>query len=299
MPRRRTLLSCAAFLLTAGAVFGAERIHSFASANVVHPSVPPLDPMDTLFDLTPVRVTTTAMWQKVPRMVPAYTIPFDASLWRGMHFDDWDRLTPARREPAMRAMIARYSDVFSGPKRWAAMSTHDWDVVPQPVRAIAYLRMIWYWAEAEQVGVEFGFEPRHLAPTIAAIVMAESWFEHRAVNENQWGNRDLGLAQCSDHCRAELTRMAAEGTVDFLLEDAQYFNPWFATRVATVWFERELALSGGDVDLAIRAYHRGQEQALDEKGDTYLANVLQKRDRYIVRQRSASWRLLVERIRPL
>ena len=38
--------------------------------------------------------------------------------------------------------------------------------------------------------------------------MAESWFDHRAFFENEWGNRDIGLGQCSNRCRRELARMA-------------------------------------------------------------------------------------------
>lgn len=66
--------------------------------------------------------------------------------------------------------------------------------------------------------------------TIGAIVMAESWFGHRAVNENPWGNRDIGLAQCSDHCREGIAEMAANGEIAFAPTEADYFIPWIATR---------------------------------------------------------------------
>lgn len=214
-----------------------------------------------------------------------------------MHFDDWDRVPPPLMVEGMTAMIEAYSHVLSGPEQWTRMSTLDWDNVPQPIRAIAYLRMVWHWAEVEEVGAAFGWRPRDLAPTIAAIVMAESWFEHRAVNDNEWG-RDLGLAQCSTHCRRTLAGMAAAGEVPFLLEDEQYFNPWFATRVATIWFKRELRRADGDIELAIRAYHRGLDQAADAKGSAYLAGVLDKRATYILNQQPApdSWRLLVREV---
>ena len=144
---------------------------------------------------------------------------------------------------------------------------------------MAYLRMVWHWARNEEVGVEFGLEPTRTAQAIAAIVMAESWFEHRAMNENPFGNRDLGLAQCSDPCRRTIAEMALRGEIDFAPSEQDYFNPWVGTRVATRWFERELARANGDVDLAIRAYHRGLDNAFDAAGDRYVSGVYRRRDR--------------------
>jgi hypothetical protein len=59
------------------------------------------------------------------------------------------------------------------------------------------------------------------------------------------------------------------------------FDPLIATWIATVWFARELERANGDVYRAIRAYHRGLDQAFDEQGDAYLAQVLAKRRRYV------------------
>lgn len=214
-----------------------------------------------------------------------------------MHFGDWDTVPRDVRESALATMIGVYAPVFEGPFTWQRMTASDWDRVPQPIRAMAYLRMIWYWARVEAVGVEYGLAPRRLAHTIGAIVMTESWFEHRAVNENQWGNRDLGLAQCSDHCRETLAVMAQNGEVAFVPSEAEYFNPWIATRVATVWFERELHRADGDVELAIRAYHRGLDNAMDEKGDEYLARVLRLRERYVRTQGpSPTWRFVAGQV---
>jgi hypothetical protein len=186
-----------------------------------------------------------------------------------------------------------YRPLLSGPRVWRGMTTAQWDAVPQPVRAIAYLRMVWYWTRHEHVGEKFGFTPGQLAPTIAAIVMTESWFEHRAVNRGASGNRDLGLAQCSDYCRGEIAAMAERGAIDFAPDESDYFDPLVGTRVAVVWFARELRRADGDVELAIRAYHRGIDDAYDARGDAYLAAVRQRRQRY-VRNLGAppSWRLL-------
>ena len=259
---------------------------------------PPPDVLEALRDTRTVEVTTTTRsWTKVREVVTVDRLRTDRTLWRRMHFGDWDRVPRPLREMGLLAMIHAYAWVFEGSDAWQRMTPRDWDAVPQPIRGMAFLRMIWHWARVEEIGREFDLRPDRLAQTVGAIVMAESWFEHRAINENQWGNRDLGLAQCSDFCREELVVMAHEGAISFEPAPWEYFNPWIATRIATVWFERELLAASGDVELAIRAYHRGPDDAMDERGDAYLARVLRLRDRYIRTQRaSRSWKFLAEQI---
>lgn len=302
-PIRRVLTWIGRIVLVAvlaAAAIAALRVHAFVTEPVPLPAVRPLDPVASLTDTTPIRVTTTVAWTKIPEVVTVHRLLTDRSLWRRMHFGDWDRVPRSLREPALTAMIDLYARVFEGPRVWRTMTVHDWDRIPQPIRAMAYLRMIWHWARVEEVGVEFDERPVTMAQTIAAIVMAESWFEHRGYNENPYGNRDLGLAQCSDHCREVMAEMAAEGKIAFAPTEEEYFDPWIATRVATVWFERELHRAEGDVELAIRAYHRGLTNASDEKGDAYLLNVRHKRERYVLNHEAPpTWQFLVKSIAPL
>ena len=285
--------------VTIGILLAMVRIH----ISSIHPQAPTppqsISPLHALSNLRPVLITiTTPSWTKEGQVVSVDRLGTDRTLWREMHFDDWDRISRHFREPALLAMIRAYEDVFVGPAVWSIMTAADWDEIPQPVRSVAYLRMIWHWAAVEAVGAEFGLPVEQMAQTIGAIVMAESWFEHRAINENRWGNRDFGLAQCSDHCRETLAEMAARGDIPFRPVDDAYFNPWTGTRVATVWFERELMRAGGDVDLATRAYHRGLDRAHDEKGDTYLKGVQRLRERYIRAQgQSETWRWLSRELR--
>lgn len=293
---RRALLLLLLLAVAAAAV-AAVRVYRFVNDPVPVPRVEPRDPLASLFDTTPVPITLTAAWQKARRTVPAYQLLRDHTIWQGMHFGDWDGVPPPIRERALTAMIERYERVFTGPRVWRRMSIHEWDAVPQAIRTMAYLRMVWYWADYEQVGVEFGLEPSRVAQTIGAIVMSESWFEHRAINENQWGNRDLGLAQCSDHCRRVLGEMAEAGEIGFVLSEEDYFDPWVGTRVATVWFKRELGRADGNIDLAIRAYHRGMDAASEGEGQEYAEGVRRRRAKYILRQGAPeSWQFLAREI---
>ena len=291
---RRTGAVAVSLLLMTAATMAALAVHEFASDRETPAAVQAPTVLASLSDLRPVSVTiTTPAWAKVRYTVTAQALRSDFTLWRQMHFNDWDRVPEAIRSPALLAMVRAHEDVLAGPNTWRVMSPSDWDAVPQPMRAMAYLRMVWYWAVEERIGRTFALEPRVLAQTVAAIVMTESWFEHRAVHENPWGNRDLGLAQCSDYCRDQIAGMSEAGAISFSPTEGDYLNPWIATRVATIWFQRELVNSAGDVALAIRAYHRGQAAAMDEKGDAYLARVRRLREQYIRTQTaSASWRLM-------
>jgi hypothetical protein len=299
-PRARAVVTLVASGAVIAAAFAILRVHTFVTSIELPVHDAPPSAVRAMSDLRPVEVTmTTPSWTKVRATVTVDLLRTDHRLWRQMHFDDWDRIAPHVRHVGLAAMIRAHATVLTGgPRLWRDMTAADWDRIPQPIRAMAFLRMIWYWARAEDAGVEFGLQPEKLAQTIAAIVMTESWFEHRAVNQNAWGNRDLGLGQCSDHCRDTIDEMAARGQIAIAPSEADYFNPWVATRLTTIWFERELDRAAGDVDLAIRAYHRGLAAALDDKGTVYHTRVVRLRERYIQTQRASdSWRFLVRAIR--
>jgi hypothetical protein len=300
-PRRRVWrfrLGVAALMaLALAAAYGWFRLYQWV--NYRHaPLVAAPDIVEALTDRSTVQITiTTPSWETLPMVVPLERLGWDPSIWRQMHFGNWDRLPREVREPALGRMAHVYAPLLRDPAVWREMTAGDWVEVPQPVRAVAFLRMVHHWTVSRQVGVQFGLDPVQIGQTIGAIIMAESWFDHLAINVNPYGNRDVGLAQCSDHCRRTLAQMAADGEIPFAPTEMEYFDPSIATWVATVWFERELRRAEGDVELAIRAYHRGLDNAMDERGTAYLANVLRLRERYVRTQRtSASWRFLVERI---
>jgi hypothetical protein len=146
--------------------------------------------------------------------------------------------------------------------------------------------MTQYWNGYYQVGAGTDVPRGLMADTLTAIVMAESWFEHRAVNANPWGNRDLGVAQASDAARARMIALHDAGLVDVRLDDGDYFNPWQGTRFVALWMRMLLGEASGDLDVAVRAYHRGTERALLGEGEDYLATV--QRRRRLVRTTDAS-----------
>lgn len=172
------------------------------------------------------------------------------------------------------------------PSQWDVMDARDWDRVPQPMRTVAYRQMLAYWAGHYHVARRYGLPPRLVADTLAAIVMSESWFDHRADFVNRDGSRDIGLGGASDFARGRVRQLHRDGLVDVSLADVDYYNPWKATRFVALWMTLMLDEARGDLDLAVRAYNRGIANAPDEKGTQYLETVHARLTRFI-RNRNA------------
>lgn len=278
---------------------GRRTLDQLADAFQIRTPLAPAIRLDNVFfDQTPTAITRSLGWEHISVTVPAWRLRSDRTLWLRMGLEDWDSVPGDLRLAALDRLFDVYGDRLGGPPVWNRMTALDWDLVPPPVRVVAILRMI-HARVAQMAGP--GFDRRakaDLSDTIAAIVMVESWFDHRAVNINPRGDRDLGLAQASAWCRGSLARLYRQGLIDFTLADGEYFDPWVATRVATFWFLRMLTEADGDLGLAIRAYHRGISRARQGAGQEYLEAVISKRLRYI-RNTGAppTWRSVFERVR--
>jgi hypothetical protein len=257
------------------------------------PQVRHIDIWPRFFDLRPLDVVTTVRWQKVPITVSRHQFLIDQTIWQRMHFEDWDRLPADVRTPALDRLLVRYGHLVSARHAWPTMTAADWDGVPQPIRAMAFVSLIEHWVDYYDVGGSFDLDRRDVRQTVKAIAMSESWFDHRATGANPDGSVDIGLGGASDFARRTIRAWYADGRCDFTMEDADYLDPWLATRWLAFWFEVMLQEADGDIALAIRAWNWGIGRAAAGAGEEYLATIERRRERYFEGpSRSPTWRRL-------
>ncbi len=263
-------------------------------------SVTPPDIRSLFVDDAPVQVTVAAggfraVWTTTPDEIRS-----SPSLWRRMHLADWNNVEPTLRAAALDRMLAHYHEVLTDPARWDAMTVADWDDVPQPIRTVAYREMVAYWAGFYRLGPRNNLPPKVVSDMLAAIVMSESWLDHRASFVNSDGTVDMGLGMASEYARVRMRQLHELGAVDASFTDEEYLNPWLGTRFAAIWLSLLLDEAHHDLRLAVRAYNRGISEARDARGTAYLAAVERRLKRFIQnREAPPAWSYVWQRARDI
>ena len=245
-------------------------------------------------------MTVSAAGQTAPWVTTDHELRGSVEMWKRMDLTDWNAIPAALREEALETMLRRYRHILNDPSAWDVMNPFDWDMVPQPIRTVAYRRMIAYWSGFYAVGAAFDLAPATVAETLEAVVMSESWFDHRARAMNRDGTWDIGLGQASPYARERLRELHAQALVDTSLTEDDYLDPWRATRFVALWMLLMVEEANGELYGAVRAYHRGIGDAGDSLGAEYLAAVQRRLTRYIRNvDAPASWDFVWRRSRAL
>jgi hypothetical protein len=282
--RATSWLAFALIAVLGAAVLVADR--SLSSVAPSLPTVPSIDNSRLFGDPTPIHVTMTAGGLRAPWTTTVDELARNDIMWQRMALEDWNAVPSELRHAAFALMLQRYGGLLNQPAVWDRMKPENWDRVPQPIRTVAFRRMVAYWSGFYKVGQQYGLSSQRAAEVLAAVVMSESWFDHRAHARNRDGTLDIGLCGASEYARHQVRELHERGHVDVSFADADYYDPWKATRFAAVWLSLMLEESGGDLELAVAAYNRGTANARDSLGVQYLAQVNRRLSRFIRNQRA-------------
>jgi hypothetical protein len=189
-------------LVIAVASVGMGHLSHMANSENVLPFVPDVDVFGALFDLRPVTISMGVAGTRLEWHTTVDGVRTDRALWRRMTLADWNSVPDPLRSDALDRMLARYRAELFDPSLWDKMNAADWDQVPQQIRTVAFRQMIAYWSGYYCLARKTDAPAIVVSETLAAVVMSESWFDHRASAVNRGGTRDVGLGGASQFARA-------------------------------------------------------------------------------------------------
>ena len=166
-PRTLRRLGVASVVFACVTAAGASGYPWLQTQLEVHPpAAEALDVYALFVDATPVSITVHAGRESAPWQATVHQLRTEVTLWRQMHLENWNTVPADLRADGLDAMLVKYRSVLMNPRVWDGMNVHDWDMVPQPVRTLAYRQMVAYWAGFYEVGDRYGLpsqaRQRHL-----------------------------------------------------------------------------------------------------------------------------------------
>ena len=243
----------------------ATEVNSFET---IPPYIKPISAYSTIVNDHTLEARITAGGFKLPFKAVRSDVESNGFFWRNAYIDDWDLLPADARERGLEKLMEKYKGFLFDAGKWSEMNASSWDYVPPPVRTIAYMNMIDYWSRHYNGGKKFGMSTKEFAGLVKAIVKAESWYEHRAINRNPDGTKDLGLSHLTDCSRKSISNLFGKNYTG-----KDYLNPLVGTEAAVLWFSQMLNESNGDVKQAVRAYNKGTAKAREGEGAEYYERV--------------------------
>ena len=210
---RRWVIACLVglALVIGGAASGYSWLQHQVRASM--PNAPAIDVYAALVDATPITVTITVATERVERDTTVDDVERNLTLWRSMHLADWNTVPEPLRYHALDNMFARHRHILMNPHQWDANARARLGSCA-PADAHSGVSADGCLLGRVTTMLAAGIvSPRLVADTLAAIVMSESWFDHRGVFVNRNGSRDIGLAGASDFARERVRQLHKLGLV--------------------------------------------------------------------------------------
>ena len=239
-------------------------------------------------------VITTASWIKVAIITTRQAVKADHTLWRRMHFEDWDKLPRELMEAGLANLLKRYGQSLT--IHWHGRGCNlplGSDPATRPGDGVLEHHQVTgtnatrsdSGTALTDVSSPTPFRPSRWLSLGSSI---------RAINVNVDGSRDIGRRALRLR-PARHSEVACPWPDRFCAHGGRVPRPLQSSTDAEVRFQIMLDEADRDLDLAIRAYNQRYRRALRGEGQEYLESVKRRRRRFIRNDgTSRAWRFLNE-----